>query len=28
LSGKEMTWTNYAPAVNGETAVLVWRRMD
>jgi hypothetical protein len=28
LSGNEMTWTNYAPAVNGETAVLVWRRMD
>jgi hypothetical protein len=28
LSGNEMTWTNYAPAVNGETAVLVWRRVD
>jgi hypothetical protein len=28
ISGNEMTWTNYAPAVNGETAVLVWIRMD
>jgi hypothetical protein len=28
LSGSDMTWTNYAPAINGETAVLVWRHMD
>jgi hypothetical protein len=28
LSGNEMTWTNYAPAVTGETAILVWRRLD
>lgn len=26
LSGDEMTWTNYAPAITGETAVLVWKR--
>ena len=28
LSGNEMTWTNYAPAISGETAVLIWRRME
>ena len=28
LLGNEMTWTNYAPAIGGETAVLVWRRVD
>lgn len=26
LAGDEMTWTNRAPAVSGETAKLVWRR--
>lgn len=27
LDGDEMTWTNYAPAISGDTAVLVWQRM-
>lgn len=28
VSGDEMTWTNRAPAVGGESAKLVWKRVE